>query len=240
MQLTFLSRREIMKKIALACFIALIAAGAQAGVIEDIQTGMAEIGTLQTPCDVVITAVGPSGIWVAEAPYGANNGIWVYMGSDATDGLMAGDIVCICGEYKEYYDLSEIDIVSAGLYGSVVKTGTMAVPMPSYVTAADLMADPEPWESCVITIVDGMEVTNEDLGFGEWEATALDGTPIRFDDVFYEGEILLGQCFNNATGVYTYSFSNFKLLPFADGMALTDCMVDTEGKSLSSLKALYR
>lgn len=230
-----------MKKIALACLIALIAASAQAGIIEDIQTGLVEVGTLQTPCDVVVTAVTYNGVWVAEAPYGANNGIWVYLGSDEPIEFVAGDVLCICGEYKEYYDLSEIDVVSAGLYGSIIKTDEMAVPMPSYVTAADLMADPEPWESCVITIVDGMEVTVEPSSYGEWFATAQDGTEIMFDDVFYDDStVALGDCYNNATGVYTYTFSAFKLLPFEDGLALTDCTVDTDDTTLSSLKALFR
>jgi hypothetical protein len=230
-----------MKKIALVSLIVMMAAAAQAGVIEDIQTGMVDENTLVTPCDVVVTAVTYNGVWVAEAPYGMYNGIWVYMGSDEPIEFVPGDIVCICGEYKEYYDLSEVDIVSAGLYGSIVKTGEMAVPMPSFVTAMDLMADPEPWESCVITIVDGMEVTGEPSSYGEWFATAQDGTEIMFDDVFYDAEtVALGDCYNNATGVFTYTYSNFKLLPFEDGLSLTDCAVDTEGTTMSQLKSLYR
>ncbi len=230
-----------MKKIALATLILFAAASASAGVIHDIQTGLAAENTLQTPCNAVVTAVTYNGIWVAEAPYGAYDGIWVYMGSSTPITLVPGDVVCICGEYKEYFDLSEIDIVSAGLYGSVLKTGSMAVPAPSYVTAAELEADPEPWESCVITITDGMTVADTSLGYGEWMALALDGTPVYFDDIFYDDTTVNeGDCYNNATGVYTYSYSQFKLEPFADGIELTDCAVDTEDATLSALKALYR
>ena len=201
----------------------------------------AEEGTLQTPCEAVVTAVAYNGIWIAEAPYGAYNGIWVYMGSDEPIELVPGDLVCICGEYKEYYDLSEIDIVSAGLYGSLTHVGTMDVPTPAFVTAGELMADPEPWESCAITIVDGMQVSVAPSSYGEWYADAQDGTEIMFDDVFYDaGTVLLEDCYNSATGIFQYSFSAFKLLPFEDGINLTDCSVDTEPTSFSQLKSLYR
>ena len=230
-----------MKKIALVCLFVLVATSASAGVIHDIQTGLAAEGTLQTPCDVTVVAVAYNGIWIAEAPFGAFDGIWVYMGSDDPIDLIPGDIVCICAEYKEYYDLSELDVVSAGLYGSVLKTGTSTVPAPSYVTAAELAADGEPWESCAITIVDGMEVTGEASSYGEWYATALDGNEIMFDDIFYDAStVAMGDCYNNATGILHYNYSNFKLEAFADGIELTDCSVDTDEATMSAVKALYR
>jgi predicted extracellular nuclease len=230
-----------MKQFALACLFLLVAASASAGIIHDIQTGLATEGTLQNPCDAVVTAVTYNGIWVAEAPYGAYDGIWVYLGSSEPIDFVPGDVVCICGEYKEYYGLSEIDVAAAGLYGSVIQVGTQAVPAPSLVTAAELAADPEMWESCVITITDGMTVVDNDLGFGEWLVEALDGNTVRFDDIFYDDTTVnIGDCYNNATGVFHYSFSNFKLEPFENGIALTDCSVDTEDATLSALKALYR
>jgi hypothetical protein len=233
-----------MKKIALACLFVLLATGASAQdptTIYDIQMGAVAEGSLVNPCEVVVTAVTYNGIWVAEAPYGAYNGIWVYMGSSDPIDLVPGDIVCVCGEYKEYYDLSEIDIPAAGLYGSVLKTGEMAVPMPSFVTAAELAADGEPWESCAITVTDGMEVTEAPSTYGEWSATALDGSVVMFDDVFYDDStVMLGDCYNSATVILTYSFGAFKLLAYADGIEVTDCGVDTEDATLSSIKALYR
>jgi hypothetical protein len=230
-----------MKKIALAFLLVLVAATANAGVIHDIQTGMVAEETLVTPTDVVVVAVAYNGIWVAEAPFGAYDGIWVYMGSSDPIDLVPGDVVAICGLYKEYYDLSEIDIPAADMYGSVLKTGETTVPMPSYVTAADLAADGEPWESCAITVVDGMEVTGEPSSYGEWFATAQDGTELMFDDIFYDDTtVMLGDCYNNATGILNYSFSAFKLEAYADGIEIVDCSVDTDDATLSSVKALYR
>ncbi len=47
-----------MKKIVLACLLIIVAASANAGTIHDIQTGLAEEGTLQAPCDAVVVAIG--------------------------------------------------------------------------------------------------------------------------------------------------------------------------------------
>ncbi len=154
--------------------------------------------------------------------------------------MLAGDLVAICGEYKEYYDLSEIDIVSAGLYGSLIKVGEQAVPAPSYVTAADLAADGEPWESCVITVVDGM-IVDEIHSYGEWTALALDGNPVRFDDFWYDAEtVVVDECYNNATGVLYYGYGNFKLEAFVDGIEIVDCYVSTDEVTFGTIKALYR
>lgn len=229
-----------MKRIALAFLILMVAGVAQGTAIYDIQTGAVDENSLVTPCDVVVTAVTDNGIFVAEAPYTEYNGIWVYTGSDEPHGMVAGDVVCICGEYVEYYDLSEIDVVAAGLYGSVVKVGTQAIPAPSYVTAADLAADGEPWESCVVTIIDGM-IVNEVHSYGEWSALALDGTEVRFDDFWFDAATVeVDQCYNNATGVWYYGYGNFKLEAFADGIELTDCYVSTQEVTFGNIKALYR
>ncbi len=229
-----------MKKIALAFLLIMVAGVAQGTAIYDIQTGAVDENTLVTPSDVVVTAVTDNGIFVAEAPYSEYNGIWVYTGSDEPHGMVAGDVVSICGEYVEYYDLSEIDIVAAGLYGSLVKVGTQDIPAPSYVLAADLAADGEPWESCVITITDGMLV-EEILSYGEWTALATDGTPVMFDDYWFDAETVeVDHCYNNATGVLFYGYGNFKLEAFADGIELTDCLVATDVVTFDSMKSLYR
>ena len=229
-----------MKKIVLAFLIILMAGLAQATAIYDIQTGAVDENTLVTPHDVVVTAVTYNGVFVAEAPYGEFNGIWVYTGSDEPHGMVPGDVVSICGEYKEYYDLSEIDIVAAGLYGSLLKVGTQDIPAPSYVTAADLAADGEPWESCVVTIIDGMAVS-ETHDFGEWTAIAQDGTPVRFDDFWYDDTtVMIDDCYPNATGVWYYGYGLFKLEVFEDGIEVVDCFVATEEVTFDSMKALYR
>ncbi len=227
-----------MKKIALAFLVLMIAGVAQATTIYDIQAGNVAENTLVTPCDVVVTAVADNGIWVAEAPYGPMNGIWVYMGSNDPIDLVPGDQVCICGEYKEYYDLSEIDILSAGAYGSVLKTGEVALPAPSIVAAADLGED---WESCVVTISDGMFLSEMPDQHGEWKVTTTDGTVVIFDDVFFDDTTVSpSDCYNNATGVLTYTYGSYKLEVFADGLEIVPCSVATNEVEFGQIKAMYR
>lgn len=231
-----------MKTFVTAILLLIIATGAlaQGSSIYDIQNGLIAEGTLVTPRGVV-TGVTGNGFFVAEAPYDAWRGIWVYSPGHT---MMPGDDVQLCGVYAEYFGLSEVDIVAAGLYGSVLKMGVLPVPAPNVVSAADIWAggpDAEAWESCMVLVQDGMEVTTAPNSFGEWFATALDGTEVMFDDFWYDDtQVALMQCYNNATGILTYSFSNFKLEAFADGIPIVDCTVPTEAVTFSDLKALYR
>ncbi len=238
-----------MKKIALALLLITLAsvgiAQACGDSIYDIQTTPSLVGTLGVPCDVIVTATRSNGFYgqqvtTAVNPNGEYSGIWVYTGTDM--GYVPGDIISVCGEIKEFFDLTELDIPAAGLYGYTLKTGSGAPLAPHVVDAATLAADGEPWESVQITIPDGMEVpVGFDLGFGEWNAIALDGTPVRFDDYWYDFlNVMEGQCYNNATGIYNYSFDNFKLEPFVDGIPIVDCAVGVEELTMGALKAMYR
>jgi len=231
-----------MKKLAIALLVVFCAAAANAGTIYDIQ-----IGGSYTPGDIVqaegvVTAVAYNGVWITEAPFGPGNGIWVYLGSGHT--FVEGDVLQIQGEYKEYYDLSEID---AGGYddvpptATVVLVGTAAVPAPLYLTAADIMADPEPYEGNVVFLTDGFQV-QEFLSYGEWLAHSNDlVTVIQFDDTMFDETVLaLHNCFDNVVGPWHYSFSNYKLLPLADGLTVVDCAVGTETTTFGAVKSLYR
>ena len=241
-----------MKKIALVSLLIILATASVAqacgDMIYDIQTDPINhpVGSLGVPCGAVVTATRSNGFFCQQAadpginPNGEYSGIWVYTGSDL--GFVPGDIVSICGEIKEYFDLTEIDVVAAGLYGYVLKTGSGAPMAPYYVTAAELVADGEPWECVQITITDGMEVpVGFDLGFGEWTVIALDGSTLRFDDYWYLfTNVMEGQCYNNATGIYTYGFGTFRLEPFVDGIPIVDCTVGIESVSMGSIKAMFR
>ncbi len=227
-----------MKRIAIALLFVLVAVGAQAATIYDIQTGLYAEGDIVDLTGVTVTAVRYNGVWVAEAPFGAYNGIWVY----GPTGFLAGDIIDIVGgEYIEYYDLSEILTANA----TVTLVGTGEVPAPIMLNAADLfdapvLADAEPYESCLITIVDGMIVA-EILSYGQWIAMALDGTPVLFDDYLYDSStVILDQCYNNATGILDFSYGDFKLQALVDGIMLTDCTVATDEVTFEGVKALYR
>jgi hypothetical protein len=242
-----------MKKTALALMLLILMTAASAlacgDAIYELQTNPARVGTLGVPCDVIVTATRPNGFFCQQVanpsvnPGGEYSGIWVYTGSDL--GYVPGDVLSVCGLVTEYFDLTELDVPAAGLYGYVLELDPFAAPVampPYYVTAAQLAADSEPWESVKITITDGMEVpAGFDLGYGEWNVVALDGTPLRFDDYWYDFlNVMEGQCYNNATGIYTFGFGTFRLEPFVDGIPIVDCAVGVESVSMGTLKAMFR
>lgn len=223
-----------MKRIAIALLFVLIAAGAQAATIFDIQNGMYADLSIVDLTGVTVTAVRYNGVYVAEAPYSAYNGIWLY----GPVGFVEGDVIDVVGGlYKEYYDLSEIETGAA----VVTLTGTGPVVAPFMVDYATLLLDPEPFESCLITITDGMMV--DTIGsYGQWTAMTLDGDVVNFDDYFFdETTVVLGDCYNSVTGIWDYSYSMWKMNPLADtGVELTDCTVATDAISFEGVKALYR
>ncbi|MCP4291322.1 MAG: hypothetical protein GY780_05745 [bacterium] len=227
-----------MKRIAIALLFVLIAVSAQAATIYDIQNGLYDEGAIVDLYGVTVSAVRYNGVWVSEAPHGAYNGIWVYGPTE----LAVGTVVNLtAGEYTEYYDLSEI------MNPEVLVLNVGEAPAPTVLNAADLFGgvpllayDPEAYESCLVTIADGMTVT-EILTYGQWLAVAEDGTPVLFDDYLFDSStVLVGDCYNSATGILDYSFGEFKLQALEDGVALVDCTVATEEVSFEGIKALYR
>ena len=242
-----------MKKIALALLIIILTTATIAQAcgdrIYDIQTDPVAhpVGTLGVPCDVIVTATLSNGFFCQQMPAagepatGEYSGVWVYTADDR--GYVPGDILAVCGEIKEFFGLTELDVNAAGLYGYTLKTGSGAPLAPYVVGAAMVDADGEPWESVQITISDGMEVpVGFDLGFEEWNAIALDGTAVRLEggDWYDFLNVMEGQCYNSATGIYFWSFGDFKLKPFVDGIPIVDCAVGVESMSMGALKATFR
>jgi len=234
-----------MRKFALALFaISLMAANAAFAVqwtVYEIQTSPPSISpaTLVNPVGTVVTAVRSTGFFVSQAPHGAWNAIWVYYPGHT---YAVGDLVNVCGVYKEVCGLTTIDVPAGSIYGYVLKTGTAVVPPAAFVTAADLMASPEQWESVTTMIVDGMTVpAGFSLGSGQWLVNALDGTPLLFDDFWYIfANVMEGQCYNNATGILHDACGVYTFEPFVGGIPIVSCSVNEEPISLGTVKAMYR
>ena len=226
-----------MKKLLTILFCLAIAASAHAGVINELQTGVHAENTVHT-IQGTVTASLYSSVCVAEAA-GAFNGIWCYVGS--SHGLNVGDQVEITGEYLEYYTVTEIDVANTG--GTVTVLGSGSVPAPTVMSAAMYMADPEPWESVMVTLEDAFSVTEID----ETHHTVItlesmvDGTVIRIDDeYFFSGHpYAVGDCLNNVTGYgYTYQ-GEYKISAAEEDMPMCGS-VATEATSFDELKSLYR
>lgn len=168
---------------------------------------------------VVVTAIdtnGPGGLnsfWVQDVNGGPWSGIYVFNPSNGTVDIAAihvGDQVNLSGTYKEFYDLSEIELTSVEF---VASAGTE--PQPTVVATADVVtgaATAESYEG-VLVQVRGVACTNvnpdDPNDYGEWEVTG----GLRVDDELYLYEPAPGEPFTSLTGVMHYRFDEFKLLP---------------------------
>jgi hypothetical protein len=230
-----------MKRIAIVLVLVLLAVGAQAQTVYDMRTDTVAENTPVQVSNLIVTGFYSNGVFVSEAPYGEYNSIWVYMGSGAPAYPAQGDVIQVQGVFKIYNGLYEID-TSAGQWAG---QGTAPLPAPLVVPAA-VLTDPvtaAPYMCSLITVPDMLYSTAE-AGFGEWFAATADGDQVMFDNFWADypvdelGAFLPDACFLSATGCLNYSFGNFKLAAFEDG--LPACPVSSEEASFGSVKSLFR
>jgi hypothetical protein len=146
--------------------------------------------------------------YVQDAP-GAWNGILVY---DSGRANAEGDSVTLTGTVSEYYGMTQIsDVTSYELHSQFAE-----LPEPATVTTGMIATgadSAENYEGVLVTISGDITVTDDDLGYGEWEID--DGTgPCRVDDAadyYYYPET--GDALASVTGILHYSFDEFKLEP---------------------------
>ena len=143
----------------------------------------------------------------AEAPW---HGIYVYTGN-LTISLQRGDSVEVTGEVSEYYDKTEINLASVQDL-KILKHGAR-MPKPLLVTA--LEAGSEAYEGVLIQ-VSNVTVTNDNLGYGEWEISDSTGS-VRVDDAAgYSYTPTLNDHILSVIGVLDYSYGNYKIEPRRD------------------------
>ncbi|MDP6418476.1 MAG: hypothetical protein QF492_07005 [Candidatus Krumholzibacteria bacterium] len=219
-----------MKKLVFASLAMVLAVAASAGVIYDLNMDMYAEGDIVVVEGAVVTAVRSSGFSITENANGPYGACWVYTGTGNHSNVI-GDVVNLTGEYDDYYGLTEIKNLTQ------LDTVGNAPVDPFAISAAGLAADHEAFEACVISIGNDFTV-DELLSYGEWLATADDGTQLQFDDYWFdESGLAVGDCFAGPKGMYTYTYSAFKLNPFADGVG--ECGVATANSSFSLIKSLY-
>jgi hypothetical protein len=132
-------------------------------------------------------------------------------------GVARGGQVQVSGLYEEFFDLSEIHLGGSAA-PAVIDLGFVGEPAPHELTATELAADPEPWESVLVTVPD-LTVTDEDLGFGEFEVEDAAGATLVVDDQIHwfsvaaAGSLTVGYAFDAITGPLNYSFGAYKIEP---------------------------
>ena len=226
-----------MKRIAIVLVMILLAAAAQAQTVHDMRTDLVPVNTPVQVANLIVTGFYSNGVFVSSAPHGQYDSIWVYMGSGAAAYPASGDVIQVEGVFKIYNGLYEIDTTA----GQWAPQGTAPLPAPIVVPAA-VLADPltaAPYMCSLINIPDTLYFSG-DAGFGEWWCETGDLTQVWFDNFWHSMPPIeeLGACFDGATGCLNYSYGNFKLAAFEDGMPA--CPVGVEESSFGSVKSLFR
>jgi DNA/RNA endonuclease YhcR with UshA esterase domain len=169
------------------------------------------------------TGVFSSGYYLQDGA-GPWRGVYIY---DNASAVSEGDSVTVTGEVSEYYGKTEIGYISA----VTIHSSENALPALTEVETADLATGSALAESYegVLVAVSSVVVTDEDLGYGEWEIDDGSG-PCRVDDAAYSYSPSLGDSFLVVAGIFDYSFDDFKLEP----RYAADIMTSLDGSGSAS------
>ncbi|MBN1300009.1 MAG: T9SS type A sorting domain-containing protein [Melioribacteraceae bacterium] len=180
------------------------------------------IKQIQTPVDSTDASpyagqyVRTTGVVTAVDAYGSSKGFFLQDGTGAYSGVFVydraepvveiGDNVTVTTKVSEYYGLTELDYDHNPVALVVNSTGN-SVPSATTITAADMG---EEYESVLIRIADAT-VTNDSLGFGEWEVSDASGSIVVDNELMSftpeDGAVY------HVTGVGYYSYDQYKIAP---------------------------
>jgi antitoxin component YwqK of YwqJK toxin-antitoxin module len=201
-----------------------------------IQQGEYTEGTKVTVNECVVTAIfykednethaktAIQGVYVSDIipeakPY---TGIYVFIKDTATTGeYKIGDKLEVKGEYKEYYENSQIEATEINKLGSadvpapaVVDPASVATPFElsgeEYSPTANHGPDAEKYEGVLVKVKD-VKITNSNLGHGAFEVAGK--LSVTKDLYYYEGSRSKGVEFDSITGILVYSYDAFQLAP---------------------------
>ena len=177
--------------------------------IYDVQMNTFDEGTIVTVQDVVVTSQLIEGdypaFFVQDAAGGEYNGIYVFTWDEVDYVPTIGDVVTITGEYKEFFDNSQLVVKTAG---DITKSGEGAEVV---VTVIDTEPDSwEPYESVMVQI-NNAEIADASKLY-EWGAVQLT-IGCWIDNVFTNYAAEDGATYSSLTGPLTYSFEKYSVLP---------------------------
>jgi hypothetical protein len=119
-----------------------------------------------------------------------------------------GDLVEVEGEISEYYGLTEIALGNL----TVLSSGN-PLPAPEVLSTGDVSQ--EQWESVLVRVED-VTVSNEALGYGEWEVTDGADVALIHDMGSYTYVPSNGDSLNFVQGPLNYTYGAFKIEPRDD------------------------
>jgi uncharacterized repeat protein (TIGR01451 family) len=175
--------------------------------------------------------LGGTRYFIEEPGGGPWSGLYVYTGGDRPP-VQEGDWVLAYGMVDEYYNLTEFDIRNSRGGQQQILSSTNPLPLPEildtgeYRTASPATA--EPYEGVFIEF-QGATVTNDNLGYGEWQID--DGTgSTRVDDMSTSMTYVPtnGDYYIYIRGLGYYGNNDYKLEPRYDADILQPTFLECE------------
>jgi uncharacterized repeat protein (TIGR01451 family) len=186
-----------------------------------------------------------SNIFVIEDPAGgAWSGLPVYRWSGFSGlSLPRGTQVRLLGEVTEYNGLTELDIGGTPAALEIMSTGN-PVPGPDVISTnsfgSSSPATAEQWEGVLVEFQNAT-VTNDNLGYGEWEFDDGSGPAHADDGGTSDGDMTYepsnGDFYFYLRGIAYYTFGEYKLEPRDDADIRLKATGPTLSKSAPSLVA---
>ena len=162
-------------------------------------------GLIGITTEGIVIALFYNGYFIEDPAGGPWNGLFVY----DTNTPALGDRVRLTGTVSEYYNLTQL---SALTEYSVLSSGN-PIPGPDVVTTSG--ASQEQWEG-VLVRVEGVTVTNGDLGYGEWSVSDGSGDVVIDDKGSYTYSPTNGDALSAVIGPLDYAYGAFKIQPRDD------------------------
>ena len=160
----------------------------------------------------VVTAIyEDTGFYVTDPAHELWGGIYIY--TDAAVTVSPGDEVEVDGEYQEYYHLSELGWPDITVLGSQPVPAPWTIADPADVANGGALA--EAYESQLITVGPVTVVDSNPDDPSDYGEFAVDGN-LRVGDQLWADlpeHPAVGTNYTSITGVLTYTFGNYKLLP---------------------------
>ncbi len=207
-----------MKRMLMFCFVVLILSSftfAQTLVtIAEIQDTTGTGSDASRLKDSTVTVVGivsaesyAFGSYYIQDGTGPWSGVYVY---DSNNDAAYGDSIMITAEVAEYYGLTELKNVT-----NFVKLDSGKTVEPTLVTTGEIGtggANAEAYEGVLVKVVNA-EITDPDLGYGEWEINDGSGACVLDDKAEYYFDPAKYDSVRSIVGVMDYSYDVRKILP---------------------------
>ena len=169
--------------------------------------------------DVYVTAVdnvgAGRGFFIQDTSLMPYTGLFVFTAGQSPN-VQVGNRVDVQATYDEFFDLSELTgaIVTIKDAGTTLPFAPIAIASPGSIATGGV--DAEKYESMLLSIGAATISTVNADGAQDFDEFIVDPGGLRIDDQCLDAldnNCAIGTAFNGITGVLTYTFSNFKLVP---------------------------